>query len=157
MGIEIERKFLIDHKKWQLLSKPDGTHYRQGYLASDDKTTIRVRIAGEHGYITIKGITTGFSRREYEYEIPVDEAAELLDNFALSEIEKIRYRIIFEDKLWEVDEFLGDNSGLIIAEIELESEDEVFQNPDWITGEVTYDDRYYNSNLSRYPFKSWKP
>lgn len=155
MGVEIERKFLVDHNKWLQLAKPEAMHYRQGYILNDDIKTIRVRITPHHGYITIKGITKGISRAEYEYTIPANEAGELLDNFAVSELEKYRYNINFAGKLWEVDEFLGDNKGLLIAEIELNSEDEQFGLPPWVTIEVTGDDRYYNSNLSVKPFSKW--
>jgi adenylate cyclase len=155
MGVEIERKFLVDHNKWLQLSKPDAMHYRQGYILSDDTKTIRVRITPHNGYITIKGVTKGFSRSEYEYIIPITEAAELLDNFAISQLEKYRYNIDFAGKLWEVDEFLGDNTGLLVAEIELDSEDEQFELPPWVTEEVTGDNRYYNSSLSVKPFSKW--
>jgi len=155
MGVEIERKFLVDHSKWAHLEKPAGTHYRQGYLVDDQTRTIRIRVAGDKGFITIKGTTNGISRKEFEYEIPADEAAELIENFALSAIDKIRFKIEFAGHLWEVDEFLGDNSGLIMAEIELKYENEEFKKPDWITIEVSDDARYYNSNLSKNPFKNW--
>ena len=155
MGVEIERKFLVDHNKWLQLAKPEAMHYRQGYILSDDTKTIRVRITPSSGYITIKGITKGFSRSEYEYAIPAGEAAEMLDNFAVSELEKYRYNINFAGKLWEVDEFLGDNKGLLVAEIELNSEDEQFDLPSWVSVEVTGDARYYNSNLSVKPFSKW--
>jgi len=155
MGIEIERKFLVDHKQWRQISKPEGIHYRQGYLATDAKTTVRIRVKDKHGYITIKGISKGISRSEYEYPIPAEDAIEMLDTLAESEVEKTRYRIHFEGHLWEVDEFLGDNEGLIMAEIELKDETETFVKPGWITQEVSDDDRYYNSNLSKNPFKNW--
>ncbi|MDN5287198.1 MAG: hypothetical protein JWR38_3472 [Mucilaginibacter sp.] len=155
MGVEIERKFLVDKEQWRQLTKPEGKHYRQGYILSEATKTIRVRITDEHGYITIKGATQGISRKEYEYIIPVNEGAELLDNFAVSELEKIRYRIDFDGKVWEVDEFLGDNEGLLVAEIELENETETFKLPEWVTTEVTGDQKYYNSNLSVKPFNSW--
>ncbi len=156
MGIEIERKFLVDHNKWQQIAKPEGTHYRQGYLLNDDHRTIRVRITDKQGYITLKGATNGISRKEFEYKIPVEEGKEILDGFAISEVEKIRYRITFAGKLWEVDEFLSKNAGLIMAEIELYDENEPFEKPDWITNEVSDDERYYNSNLSVKPFSSWQ-
>ncbi|MDF2432113.1 MAG: adenylate cyclase [Mucilaginibacter sp.] len=155
MGIEIERKFLVDYEKWRRLEKPAGTHYRQGYILDDAKRTIRVRLAGDHGFITIKGISTGISRKEFEYEIPAKDATELIDNFAGSEVEKTRYRITYAGKLWEVDEFSGDNEGLLMAEIELKQEDEKFEKPDWINKEVSDDERFYNSNLSKNPFKNW--
>jgi adenylate cyclase len=155
MGIEIERKFLVDHEKWQQLVKPAGKHYRQGYLLDDDQRTIRVRVTDKQGFITFKGATTGITRKEYEYEIPVGDGNELLDGFAISEVEKIRYRIEFADKLWEVDEFLGDNASLIVAEIELLHETDKFEKPAWVTLEVSDDEKYYNSNLSTHPFKKW--
>jgi len=155
MGIEIERKFLVDHNKWRQLTKPVGTSYRQGYLANTGENTVRVRIAGSRGFITIKGLTKGISRKEFEYPIPVDDAAELLDDLAGPTVEKIRYRIDFEGHTWEVDEFSGDNEGLIIAEIELSDEAEAFKKPDWIADEVSSDERYYNSNLSKNPYKNW--
>lgn len=155
MGVEIERKFLVDNEQWKQLVKPVGKHYRQGYILSETTKTIRVRITDEFGYITIKGVTQGFSRKEYEYVIPVNEGAELLDNFAVSELEKVRYCINFDGKVWEVDEFLGDNQGLLVAEIELEYETETFKLPAWVTIEVTGDDKYYNSNLSIKPFNKW--
>lgn len=155
MGQEIERKFLIDKNKWQQVNKPAGLFYRQGYLLTDPNKTIRVRLTDQKAYLTIKGISVGATRSEYEYEIPVDEAKELLDNFSVSELSKIRYKITFANKLWEVDEFLGDNAGLIVAEIELTHEDEAFEIPDWITQEVTGEEKYYNSNLTLQPYKNW--
>jgi len=155
MGVEIERKFLVDHEKWNQVVKPNGTHYRQGYLLNDNHRTIRVRVTDKQGFITLKGASSGISRKEYEYKIPVEDGVELLDGFAQSEVEKIRYRIDFAGKLWEVDEFLGDNAGLIMAEIELKQETDEFERPDWITDEVSDDDRYYNSYLSTHPYKNW--
>ena len=155
MGIEIERKFLVDHGKWAQVLKPAGTHFRQGYLLNDHHRTIRVRIAGDQGYLTLKGESSGISRKEFEYKIPVAEAIEVLDDFALSEVEKIRYCIEFGGNIWEIDEFLGDNSGLVMAEIELDNEAEEFAKPDWVSNEVSDDDRYYNSYLSNHPFKEW--
>jgi adenylate cyclase len=155
MGVEIERKFLVDHEKWRQVIKPAGTHYRQGYLLNDGLRTIRVRVTDQQGFITLKGATTGITRKEYEYKIPVGDGNELLDGFAQSEVKKIRHRIDFAGKLWEVDEFLGDNEGLIMAEIELRDEKEEFEKPDWVTVEVSDDARYYNSNLSTHPFKKW--
>jgi adenylate cyclase len=155
MGKEIERKFLIDQQKWDSLTKPEGKLFRQGYLLTDKDKTIRVRATETKGFLTIKGQTIGATRMEYEYEIPVGEAIELLDNFSLSELSKTRYEIPFSGKLWEVDVFLGDNKGLIVAEIELESENETFDLPDWVTTEVTEEEKYYNSNLTVKPFKDW--
>ena len=155
MGKEIERKFLIDHQRWANLSKPEGKLFRQGYLLTDKDKTIRVRATETKGFLTIKGQTIGATRMEYEYEIPVAEATELLDNFSLSELSKIRYEIPFSGKLWEVDVFLGDNEGLIVAEIELDSEDEMFALPDWVSREVTEEEKFYNSYLTLKPFKDW--
>lgn len=155
MGKEIERKYLIDAKKWQAAEKPVGELYKQGYLLTDPNKTIRVRLTGTKGFLTIKGITIGATRLEYEYEIPFTEATELLENFSVSGLSKIRYTIIYDNKIWEIDEFLGDNSGLIVAEIELENENENFELPEWINKEVTGDERYYNSNLTIHPYKNW--
>ncbi|RZJ86176.1 MAG: CYTH domain-containing protein, partial [Chryseobacterium sp.] len=132
MGREIERKFLIKESEWAKLDKPGGKHLRQGYLVSDPNKTIRVRTTDDNAWITIKGISVGASRLEYEYQIPLGEGLELLDNFAEAELEKLRYEIHHQDKLWEVDVFLGDNNGLIVAEIELDSEDEKFELPEWV-------------------------
>lgn len=155
MGLEIERKFLVDHEKWRAVKKPKGTHYRQGYLVDNENITFRVRIAGKQGFITIKGTTTGITRKEFEYKIPAARAKELLDSFAASSVEKTRYKVNFAGKLWEIDDFAGDNRGLLMAEIELATEDETFEKPDWVTIEVSHDDRYYNSNLAKNPFKNW--
>jgi adenylate cyclase len=155
MGVEIERKFLVDYEKWNKLPKLEGTHFRQGYLVNSKNKTIRVRTTDQQGFITFKGESKGISRKEFEYKIPVEEGNELLDIFAESEIEKIRFRIQHEGHLWEVDQFLGDNEGLLMAEIELKSETETFTLPDWVTNEVSDDNRYYNSYLSTNPFKSW--
>lgn len=156
MGIEIERKFLVNKDKWNLVSKPKKDFYRQGYLYSDSNKTIRVRQTNDKGYITIKGSVIGLSRTEFEYEIPKAEAEELLNQFSVSELIKVRYKILFKNKVWEVDEFLGDNLGLIVAEIELEHENEQFEMPDWIANEVTGINKYYNSILATFPFSKWK-
>ena len=155
MGIEIERKFLVDHEKWQQLIKPQGKVYKQGYLLSDEKRTVRVRIAGDVAYITFKGGTTGISRSEFEYTIPVNEGEEILRNMAVSFIEKTRYNISYAGNVWEVDVFTGDNQGLIVAEIELKREDQEFDKPEWVSNEVSNDYRYSNACLSLNPFKNW--
>lgn len=155
MAQEIERKYLIHSDKWKQMDKPAGQNYRQGYLLTDPLKTIRVRLTDTTAYLTIKGISVGATRAEYEYEIPKHDATELLDKFAISELSKIRYKIDYQGKVWEVDEFLGDNAGLIVAEIELKSEDEPYDIPDWIDRDVTGEDKYYNSNLTLYPFKNW--
>ena len=155
MGAEIERKFLVNHTKWKQLNKPKGLKYKQGYLVNEADKVVRIRVTDSGAYLTIKGITSGITRKEFEYQIPNNDAIELLDNFSGAKIEKIRYKISHEGKLWEVDEFSGDNLGLIIAELELKSEAETFTLPDWVTLEVSNDARYYNSNLSINPFKNW--
>lgn len=155
MGKEIERKFLVNHQRWAEINKPDGRLFRQGYLLTDPHKTIRVRVAGDVGTLTIKGLTTGASRSEFEYPIPVNEAVELLEQFAETELSKIRYDLDYAYKHWEVDVFLGENQGLIVAEIELESETETFDLPDWIDREVTDDPRYYNANLTLIPYSKW--
>lgn len=155
MGKEIERKFLVNHQLWARAEKPQGQTFRQGYLLTDPNKTIRVRIADAIGTLTIKGITTGATRAEFEYQIPVEEARELLEQFSVSELSKTRYKLEFAQKTWEVDVFSGDNQGLIVAEIELDDESEPIDLPAWIEQEVTNDARYYNSNLTILPFKNW--
>ncbi|QOW10466.1 CYTH domain-containing protein [Kaistella flava (ex Peng et al. 2021)] len=156
MGVEIERKFLVNHDKWEQVEKPSGEFYRQGYLLTDPKKTIRVRQTSDKGFLTIKGISVGATRAEYEYEIPFEEAKELLDQFSVAELSKIRYKISIDNHIWEVDVFSGKNEGLIVAEIELKSEDETFEIPGWIDREVTGEEKYYNSNLVSEPFSNWK-
>jgi adenylate cyclase len=155
MGVEIERKFLVDVEKWHQFDKPEPTYLKQGYIVNEAHKSIRVRIAGEQASLTLKGATSGITRNEYEYPVPVKDAVELLNNFAVSWIEKERYCINFAGYLWEVDQFLGDNTGLITAEIELEHEAEEFELPTWVTKEVSTDKRYYNSCLSLRPFNKW--
>lgn len=155
MALEIERKFLVHHELWHALAKPDGVVFRQGYILTDPHKTIRVRLAAGKGYLNIKGLTTGATRLEYEYEIPGPEAAELLDHFAVTELTKTRYTLSYKKKTWEVDEFSGSNAGLIVAEIELQSEDENFELPEWTDREVTDDARYYNTNLTLNPYCNW--
>jgi len=156
MGQEIERKYLVDQSEWQQIDKPTGQLYRQGYLLTDPNKTIRVRQTLDKGFLTIKGLSIGATRPEYEYEIRFAEAKELIDNFSISELSKIRYKILHDNKVWEVDEFLGNNMGLIVAEIELTSEDEKFSIPKWIDKEVTGQEKYYNSNLTIEPYENWK-
>jgi adenylate cyclase len=155
MGIEIERKFLVDHTAWGAAAKPAGSLFKQGYILSDDKRTVRIRVTDDAAYLTLKGSTTGISRAEYEYTIPIAEGNEILNTLTVSAIEKVRYKVEFAGKLWEVDVFDGDNAGLIIAEIELQSEDEAFEKPHWVTEEVSDDHRYSNANLSVSPYKDW--
>ncbi|MFM7427551.1 MAG: CYTH domain-containing protein [Elainella sp.] len=156
MGREIERKFLVRGDDWRQLGA--GLLYRQGYLTSGEGCTVRVRVAGERGYLTIKSATTGISRAEYEYAIPMAEAMELLDTLCQRPlIEKTRYRIPWRTVVWEVDEFAGENQGLIVAEVELTHPDQPLEVPDWIGEEVSGDPRYFNSNLVKNPFRNWKP
>ena len=153
MGREIERKFLVAGDSWR---RAAGVELRQGYLIGGKKSTVRVRILGERGFLTVKGPTVGATRLEYEYEIPLSHAEEMLAELCEKPlIEKTRYRVPSGGLVIEVDEFLGENRGLIVAEIELESECQPFRKPDWLGEEVTGDPRYYNSNLTRHPFKEW--
>lgn len=154
MGVEIERKFLLAGESWRGLGEP--VLLRQGYLCSDPARVVRVRIEGGQGTLTIKGKSSGATRGEWEYAIPLDEANELLDRLCEQPIiEKYRHRIAHAGHVWEVDEFLGANAGLVVAEIELDSEHESFEVPGWIGAEVTHDARYFNSNLIRHPFTKW--
>ena len=153
MNVEIERKFLIKSDLWKENSV--GVHYAQGYLNDAGTNTVRVRIAGEKAFLTIKSKSEGIFRQEFEYEIPPEEAKELLKLSQTQIIEKIRYKIEYAGKCWEVDEFLGKNRGLYVAEIELNSEDEPFEKPEWVGQEVSDDKRYYNSYLARKPFSEW--
>lgn len=155
MGIEIERKFLVRKDVWQQAEKGQGRLMRQGYLVTDPKKTIRVRHDERQGYLTIKGLSAGAARHEFEYPIPREEAEELLDLFAGSELSKTRYEVVYRGKTWEIDEFHGANEGLIVAEIELEDEAEAFEQPEWVGREVTEDFRYSNSCLSEQPFNCW--
>lgn len=155
MAKEIERKFLVNREKWKAIPKPEGDFFRQGYLSIEPEKTIRVRQTADQCFLTIKGKTSGISRLEFEYEIPKADAEILLNDFALSELSKIRYRISFAGKIWEVDEFLGENAGLILAEIELHNENESFELPEWIGVEVSHDQRYFNSNLTVEPYQKW--
>jgi adenylate cyclase len=154
MGVEIERKFLLTGDGWRTLGQP--VLLRQGYLSSNPERVVRVRVEGEHGTVTIKGRSTGATRGEWEYAIPLAEANELLDTLCEQPIiEKYRSRIPFAGNVWEVDEFLGVNQGLRFAEIELGAEDQPFEKPDWIGEEVTHDRRYFNSSLVRLPYSQW--
>jgi CYTH domain-containing protein len=155
MGIEIERKYLVDKAKWEKAKTVKGKHYHQAYILTDRDKTIRVRIIEEQAFLTIKGASKGATRAEFEYEIPRADAVELIENFAVSQLEKTRFKINFAGKLWEIDEFHGKNAGLIVAEIELNSEDETFELPDWVIKEVTNDVRYFNSNLTLNPYNMW--
>ena len=154
MPVEIERKFLVTGDAWR--QQAVGRQYRQGYLSCDPERSVRIRLAGEEAWLTIKGISRGAARVEYEYRIPVDEAREMLDKLCLQPlIEKTRYEVEYSGLTWEVDEFFGDNAGLLIAEVELESEDQSIELPDWVGEDVTHDTRYYNASLIANPYSQW--
>ena len=154
MAEEIERKFLVSNDGWR--PGAGGTRFRQGYLSTDPERTVRVRLEGERGVLTIKGLSRGIRRAEFEYPIPAAEAAVLLDTLCLQPlIEKTRYRVEHAGHLWEIDEFAGDNAGLVLAEVELSSADEAVELPIWVGAEVSSDPRYYNANLIRHPFRRW--
>lgn len=153
MAKEIERKFLVNGDSWRQLAQ--GSLYRQGYIPSQG-ATVRVRIAGHQGYLTIKGPTVNFSRSEFEYPIPLADAQEMLDTLCDRPlIEKTRYKIEWAGLVWEIDEFTGVNQGLILAEVELTDEAQQIEIPDWIGTEVTGDPRYFNSYLVKHPFSQW--
>lgn len=156
MAKEIERKFLVDRKAWNSVEKPVGVHFNQGYLCIEPGRTVRVRLTDSNAFITIKGMSKGATRDEFEYEIPMDDAYQMIRDLVIGNLNKIRYKITFQNKLWEVDQFLGKNEGLLLAEIELKNEEEDFIIPDWIDKEVTEDERYYNSNLVMNPYQDWK-
>lgn len=152
MGTEIERKFLVTGSDWQTA---EPTYYCQGYLNRDRSRTVRVRIAGDNGVLTIKGPTIGASRPEFEYGVPLEDAKAMLELCDGPIVEKNRRVVEHAGLDWEIDEFLGDNEGLVVAEVELESEDQAIELPPWVGKEVTDEFRYYNSNLSKTPFKTW--
>ena len=155
--IEIERKFLVKSQvfKEEAFNK---THIKQGFLSTDKERTVRVRLKGEKGFLTIKGSSSndGLSRFEWEKEISKEDAEQLFKLCKQGIIDKIRYEVKSGNHIFEIDEFFGDNEGLVIAEIELNTEDEAFEKPNWLGNEVTGDIRYYNSQLSNQPFKTWK-
>lgn len=154
MGIEIERKFLVASDAWRAVAGPP-THFSQGYLSRDPARTVRVRLAGEQAFLTIKGATTGASRAEFEYEVPVADARALMALCDGPIVEKRRHLCGHDGMTWEVDEFLGANAGLVVAEIELQHEDQAFTRPAWLGAEVTGDARYVNANLAVRPFTRW--
>ncbi len=154
MGVEIERKFLLNSDEWRSKSD-DGKSIKQGYLNSHAERTVRVRTIGEKGFLTIKGKNKGTTRLEYEYEIPKQEALELLNLCEKPIIEKTRFVVRENGNTWEVDEFEGDNKGLMVAEIELETEHQEVKIPDWAGREVSHDKKYYNASLIKNPYKNW--
>lgn len=155
--LEIERKFLVNSDQFKTLAFAKN-HIAQGYLNSHPERTVRIRIKGESGFLTIKGKgnESGVSRFEWETEIPLVEARHLIQLCEKGVIDKIRYEVRSGNHVFEVDEFFGDNEGLVIAEVELKSEDETFEKPDWLGSEVTNDEHYYNAFLSQHPYKTWK-
>lgn len=153
MGTEIERKFLTVRDSWR--HEACGTRYSQGYISRSNGHTVRIRIAGEEGFLTIKGPVIGISRAEFEYAIPTADARQLMAFCEGSFIEKTRFKIFDSGHLWEVDEFHGANAGLVLAEVELSHPDEKVLMPQWIGKEVTGDPRYYNSNLTLHPYQEW--
>lgn len=155
MVTEIERKFLVRSNRWKEKVQPERC--RQGYICPGSGTTVRVRVKEGKGYITIKGRSKGISRREYEFEIALKEAEEMLEHLCEKPlIEKKRYTVKYGGMTWEIDEFSGENSGLVIAEVELEQEDQVISLPEWAGPEVTSDPRYYNAALVKNPYSKWK-
>lgn len=153
MSIEIERKFLVDSTKW--IPSGHGTRLIQAYLSFYPSPTVRVRIGGDKAFLTIKGRSETIARPEFEYEVPVEDAREMLKLAVSNPVEKTRYKVLHEGFIWDVDVFSGKNKGLILAEIELKSERQVFLRPDWLDKEVTGDLRYYNSFLAVHPFQEW--
>ena len=154
MAVEIERKYLVDVSIWRPAGA--GVAMRQGYLSSVPERVVRVRVEADRAYLTIKGATRGISRVELEYDLPVADAHQLLDELCERPlIEKTRYREVHGARTWEIDVFAGDNAGLVLAEVELASEDERVEPPPWATTEVSHDPRYYNVNLAKRPFSTW--
>lgn len=154
MAKEIERKFLVADDSWRI--NHAGKPYRQGYLSTAKERTVRVRTAGEKAFLTVKGPNSGAARSEYEYQIPLADANEMLDHLCERPlIEKTRYRIPYENLVWELDEFSGENRGLVVAEIELKDENQRFSCPPWLGREVTDDPRFYNVNLVSNPYSKW--
>jgi len=156
MAAEIEHKYLVKPNAWK--PKESGVLYRQGYLSTVNERVVRVRIAGDRACLTVKGSTTGITRLEFEYPIPMADAATMLDQLCERPlVEKTRYREEYQGHVWEIDEFHGDNDGLILAEIEVADESERYAIPPWAGAEVSSDPRYFNANLGRNPYKRWKP
>lgn len=159
MAVEIERKFLVATDRWRFDEQGvarHGVRFRQGYIPGNEDATVRVRLEGERGVLTIKARANGFSRLEYEYTIPAADAIEMLDKVCPQpQIDKVRYQVTVGEHVWEVDEFLGENAGLVVAEVELDAENEQFTLPEWVGAEVTEDTRYLNVNLARNPYRTW--
>jgi adenylate cyclase len=155
-NIEIERKFLVRNDGWREAVR-ESTHFRQGYLSNEVHCSVRVRIAGDRAWLNLKSVTIGAQRHEFDYEIPVADAHRMLDTLTRKPlVEKTRHFVDVGPHTWEIDVFEGDNEGLVVAEIELDSPDEPFEKPDWVGEEVTYDPRYYNTSLSTNPYRNWR-
>jgi CYTH domain-containing protein len=155
MPTEIEHKYLVNHALWKQIVPDESKAVKQGYLSSSAVSSVRVRVLGDQGFVTIKGKSTNASRLEYEYEIPLAHAEEMLATFCSQDITKTRHYVQHGAHTWEVDEFHGPNAGLIVAEIELSSVDEQYELPEWIGENVTTDKRYSNANLVLRPFTTW--
>jgi len=155
MAVEIEHKFLVRDERWRR-EVERSVRMRQGYLTSDARCSVRVRVAGDQAHLNVKSGTLGIQRSEYEYPIPLAEAEEILDTLCEKPLlEKIRHFVSHDQHVWEIDEFAGDNAGLIVAEVELSRIDEPFDQPDWLGADVSHDIRYYNSQLARHPYRTW--
>jgi adenylate cyclase len=155
MPEEIEHKFLVRDDSWRTVVT-HSVEYRQGYLANNDRYSVRVRVSGTKGHLNIKSAQLGVQRQEFEYEIPLDEAHALLDRLCEKPlVEKVRHFVSHAGKTWEVDEFRGDNAGLVVAEVELDAVGESFERPDWVSDDVSDDPRYYNVNLVKTPYTTW--
>ncbi|MAA69376.1 MAG: adenylate cyclase [Deltaproteobacteria bacterium] len=154
MGMEIERKFLVLNEDWK--EGATGTFLHQGYLNRHPQRSVRVRVKGQQAFMTIKGMVSEISRFEYEYPIPPADAGHMLKELCEPPtLEKTRYLVKYEGMCWEIDEFHGENVGLVVAEIELENEEQPFAKPPWLGEEVSQDSRYLNINLSRHPYCQW--
>ena len=155
MGVEIERKFLVADDSWREAA-PAGVRYRQGYLSTDPRNAVRVRVSGDRAWLNIKSATVGVTRREYEYEVPAADAHVILEELCVKPlIEKTRFVVEHDGRAWEIDVFEGDNAGLVVAEVELESEDEKITLPAWAGEDVSHDVRYYNQRLVEHPYSRW--
>ncbi len=155
MAKEIERKFLVNDAVFSILEKIENQYCQQAYLCNDNRKIIRVRLLGNKGFITIKSRVVGITRNEFEYEVPFEEAQQMIELFGENTITKKRYYIPYGSHTWEVDVFSGENEGLIIAEIELTNEQETFELPNWVEKEVTGEEKYYNANLQQFPYTKW--
>ncbi|OHX12146.1 adenylate cyclase [Chromobacterium sphagni] len=153
MGLEIERRFVVDGDAWRGLAP--AVQYRQGYLSVEKERTVRVRVVGDQAWLTLKGNISNVSRHEFEYPIPLADAQTIMAAMCPMVVDKLRHRIEHGGFIWEVDEFFGDNAGLVLAEIELPAEDSPFEKPRWVGEEVTEDGRYTNAYLSKNPYRKW--